>query len=353
MLQHDNMNRLIIGNGEIENLILEFLKFENSFLLIDPTGDVARATAHRVPTRNIQQAMYFDPSESNHPPAANVLENIPESRRQAITEMLCAYFDVIFPGGQDTLTRTYARPILAAAIRLLLDNKRTTLLHLARVLNDTDYRELLLKHCSDPVVRETCDAIDDKENSNATAYLRSNFRSLFMSPTIRNVIGQENSTLGAQIIIANLDRKKIGDNTARLLGGLLIAHSSAPTYIVDFPFFAYEGFPLSQERFTMQVEFLDQLPPKLAPQLLGTDELYVFRTNKRDAEELIVQLGVNNIRQLTEDLHPNQARTRSSLIEVPTLPTIAGSFRRLKKRTRARNVRPRLNVEANIKIMLG
>jgi hypothetical protein len=154
-------------------------------------------------------------------------------------------------------------------------------------LTDKTYRTQCLLNVYDPVVLKNWDAISsDKQYQSAIALLLTKIGSLLMSPMIRNIVGQNISTLRkATIIIANLDRAKIGDLTARLLGGLLIARSSGQVVINDYPFFRCE-VPLAQDRFALAVNYLDELPKMLQQAVLGIEEKIVLRTNPQDAVRL-------------------------------------------------------------------
>src|SRR4030095_3633687 len=69
-----------------------------------------------------------------------------------------------------------------------------------------------------------------------------------------------------EILIADLSRKKIGDQAAKLLGTLLISRAKTPVYINDFEFFAsdYLASLFSQGGYTVAVQFLSTLPPNVA-----------------------------------------------------------------------------------------
>ncbi len=101
-----------------------------------------------------------------------------------------------------------------------------------------------------------------------------------------------------------------------------------------------------QDRFTVSINFLDELTPVLRQAVLSIDEKYVFKTNKKDAEELSFYVGLLNPRQLTE-LDPFEARSTRGLIH-PERPASLNRLKALKKRTRACHTRPREKVERDI-----
>ncbi len=341
------MNRLLVGSADKTDFLLQLLQNENAFTVIDPTGDLAKATANQLSTRLTQRALYFEPADMARPIGLNVLENVPTDDRHRLTEQLCAYFEAMWPNGWGAQSNY----LLANCLRLLLDNDET-LLGILKLLTDPAFAEKCLLRCKDPVVLKNWQVIngwDKKQRQAALAPLQNKIGTLLMSPAIRNIVGQPRTTFSdkTEIIIANLDRAKLGDLTARLLGGLLIARSTEHVVIYDYGFFS-APVPLPQERFTLSLNFLDELPLKLKQEVLGIDDKTVFRTNKRDAEELAFYVGALNPRKLTE-LQPHEAvNTYDGDIE-PVRPPSLKRLKPLKKRTRACHTVPRAKVEREIK----
>jgi hypothetical protein len=337
------MNRLLIGAADKTDLLLQFLQedFPNGVTVVDPTGELAKAAANQLSVDLTEQAIYFDPADVAYPLGLNVLENILPDGRQQLAEQLCAYFEAMWPNGWGAQSNF----LFANCLRLLLDNNQT-LLGVLRLLTETAFRKDLLPRCKDPVVTKNWDIIngwDARQRQAALAPLQNKIGTLLMSPMIRNIVGQRETTFSkASVIIANLDRANLGDTTAKLLGGLLIARSKGNVVITDYGFFG-TPLPLPQDRFTVSLDFLDQLSPILKQSVLGIEDKYVFKTNKRDAEELSFYVGLLNPRQLTE-LGLSEARNPRGMVR-PERPQTLNRLRALKKRTRACHTRPRAKVE--------
>jgi hypothetical protein len=267
-----------------------------------------------------------------------------------LTEQLCAYFEAMWPNGWGAQSNY----LLANCLRLLLDN-RETLLGVLKLLTDPSFAEKCLLRCTDPVVLKNWGVInswDKKQRQAALAPLQNKIGTLLMSPVIRNIVGQPRTTFKrARIILANLDRAILGDTTARLLGGILIARSTGHVMINDYGFFS-APVPLPQERFTLALNFLDELPLKLKQEALGIADKTVFKTNKHDAEELAFYVGALNPRKLT-DLDPYEAVNTFEGDIQPVRPPSLKRLKPLKKRTRACHTRPRFQVERDIKRYLA
>jgi len=344
------MNRLFIGSPDKTNFILQFLAddFEFGATVIDPTGALAEKAANIVPVPFTQRVLYFDPSDMAHPVGLNVLADVPPDARHPLTEQICSYFEAMWPNGWGAQSNF----ILANCLRVLLDTPGSTLLGVLKLLTDPAYRGRCIANCNDPVVQANwriIDGWDAKQFNAAIAPLQNKVGTLLMSPMIRNIVGQTSSTMtGADIIIANLDRAKIGDLTARLLGGLLCAQSTGQVYINDLPFFAsdYVASLLAQERFSVSLNFLDQLPIHLRGAVLSIEDKIVLKTSPRDAQELAFFVGQMNPRILVE-LSPDEARTVTSWI-VPDPPPSLKRLKPIRRRSRAVHTRPRRLVENRI-----
>jgi hypothetical protein len=339
------MNRLLIGSADKTNLLLQILQNETSVTVIDPTGQLAKAAANQLPPALTQHALYFDPADMARPVGLNVLENVPPDDRHRVTEQLCAYFEAMWPTGWGAQSNY----ILANCLRLLLDNNET-LLGAIKLLTDPTFSERLLPKCKDPVVAMNWQVInswDHRQRQAALAPLLNKLGTLLMSPMIRNIVGQKHTLFSdkTSVIIANLDRAKLGDVTARLLGGLLITRSTGNVVVNDYGFFS-APLPLPQSRFTVAVNFLDELPQKLRGDVLGIEQKFVFKTHKKDAEELSFYVGLLNPRMVV-DLDPSEVRTAQGLY-YPERPPSLKRLKPLKRRTRACHTRPRSQVERDI-----
>jgi hypothetical protein len=346
------MNTLVIGTPDKTDLLLELCAelFQDGVTIIDPTGQLAPRAANALPLKLTERALYFDPTDYRYPVGLNVLETVHGHQQQTV-ELLSAWLDLLSPGGESTLTRLYAKPLLQASLRLLLEHQNSTLLHLQKLLKDSDYRQSLLTDKTDPIVRQTIDAMDEREYTNSVAFLLSNFRTLFMNPLVRNIVGQTSTTINqADIVIANLDRATLGDDTARLLTALLMAHSRGHVVINDYGFIK-APLPLPQERFTLSLNYLSELPTDLEQAVLGIDDKYVFKTTLRDAEVLkdYVLKRYHHVFDLDEilSLAPYEYRTRFGNYETSEVPN-HNRLKALRKRTRARHTRPVAKVEREI-----
>ena len=350
------MNRLLIGSPDKSDLLLEMMvqDFEHGLTLIDPTGQLAPALADRVPVELTEQTTYLDPADVAHPFGLNVLEGVSDDDRHKVAKDICAYFDAMFPEGPTTLSRARSNYALLNCLRVLLDTPNSTFLGITKLLSDSSYRTACIGHCSDPVVLSFWHDEFPKWKAEDLLPLQSKLGELLTSPLIRNILGQSHSTFRfTGNLIVNLDRKEIGDQAAYLLGSLFITRAKGPVYINGLGFFASDHLVsmFSEDRFTVAVDYLDQLPRKLQQAVLSITDKTVFRTTEEDAERLKHYVGVSNPAILT-DLDPHEARNRAGVIE-PTAPPATGRLEAITRRSRARFTRPRRAVERDITCHFG
>lgn len=349
-------NRLLIGLDDKTDLQLNLLQhdFVDGLTLIDSNGgDLARKAANRIPRQLVKYAVYFEPTPFRSV-GINILDGVHPTQRQQLTDLFCNLIDALFPEGANTLTRINSTHLLANCMRLLLDQKHETLLGILRLLSDKAYLKRCIARQSDPVVKRNWQQILDnpKQYESAIAFVQAKIGMLLMSPLIRNVVAQRTTLKPTDtILIANLDRAKLGDTTARLIGSLLIARSTGRLYVNDFAFFARKSDALAtllaQDRTTLGLNYLDELSPALRQQVLGINEKYVLRSTRRDADDLLSYLGLMNPSVLT-DLAPNEVRTSSGQTLFPMPPPSGKRLRAVKRRTRARRTRIAAKIQMHV-----
>lgn len=364
----------------LQNLIDDDLTQGRGFALLDPHGDLAEAIAGKIP--NLDQAIYFDPSATTHHVAFNPLENVPPDLRPLVASQVVASFKAIW-GASWGPRMEY---ILYQSLRLLLDSP-TTLLGLPRLLVDDNYRAKLLRRCRDPVVASywdtEFDAYDDRFRQEAISPIQNKIGALLATPSIRNVIGQEHSTLHiphimntGKVLIANLSKGRLGEAPANLLGALLItafaqaaeSRSAMPEserrdftlYADEFQNFATDSFAtiLSEARkyrlaLVLGHQYLGQLPESLRQAVLGNaGTVVVFRVGAEDAMVLARELDwsaadladLSNYTARMKTIRNGVPLDASFLRTYPPDPSL-GTLQAVRNRTNARHARPRAQVE--------
>lgn len=298
-------NRAIFGAGNKLPLLLHFIQqdFPSGVTIIDPDGSLARAALDIIPVADTERAFYFDPA--NHPASFNVFENVKDKSK--LVSDICAFFDAMFPAGENTLTRSNSNFVLATALTAVSDTRGATFMSVLEFLSDEQFREDCLASCTNPMARTNWGIINGWETAQRTGafgQVQIKLGTLLLSPIMHDTLQKKCTHFfeNNEILIADLSRSNIGDQAAKLLGTLLISRAKTPVYIYDFQFFASEYLAslFSQGGYTVAVPFLSTLPPNVAQELQAFQEQYVFKTTPDEAERLKFAVGLMEKRSLTE-----------------------------------------------------
>jgi hypothetical protein len=310
------------GTGKttlLTTMIMQDIKLGEGLCVIDPHGDLAARLLDFVPSRRINDVVYFNGADHTHPIAFNALETVPPDHPHFATEKslvasgLVSVFKKLWPD----FWGPRLEYILRNAILALLDSPGTTLLALPRFLTDDHYRAQVLRRVRDPVVR----AFWEEEYPQYTKSLRAEALSpiqnkvgqFLSSPVLRNIIAQRHSTIdpGAimdqgKICIISLSKGLMGEDNAALLGAMLItkfqlaamARARVPEdergdfylYVDEFQSFATDSFSgiLSEARkyglnLTLAHQYVGQLPDSLRDAIFGNvGTVVAFRVGARD-----------------------------------------------------------------------
>ncbi len=222
------------GTGKttlIENLIVQDIYHGNGVAFIDPHGESADKILKYIPTSRIHDVIYFNPGDSEYPVAFNPMEisdNATAAERSLITDGLMTVFKKIWP---DAFSGRMEY-ILNNTMLALLEYPEPSLLGINRMLTDKEYRKKVVMNVQDPTVRNAWDELnkwDDKRWSEAIGALVNKIGQFTTNPIVRNIIGQPKSTFNfrqvmdeKKILIMNMSKGLIGDQSAALLGAMLI-----------------------------------------------------------------------------------------------------------------------------------
>ena len=189
--------------------------------------------------------------------------------------------------------------------RSALEAQGTTLLAVIRLLMDQNYRKFILKQVDDPILYKFWTeefaqmAQNSKLLSESVSPIQNKVGRFISSAVTRNIIGQVKSTIdlreimdNQKILLVNLAQGRLGEETASLLGGMIITRLQATAmervdvpeeerkdfflYVDEFQNFATESFAkiLSEARkyklnLTMTNQYIDQLPLTVRQAIFG------------------------------------------------------------------------------------
>lgn len=307
------------GTGKstlIQNMVISDLK-ENGLALIDPHGDLAEDLLNFIPRRRIKDTVYFNPADLEYPIAFNPLEKVERNRQHLVASGLISVFRKIWVDFWGPRTEH----ILRNAVLALLDYPGSTLLDLPLLLVDKDFRKKVLEKVQNPQVRSFWFTEFERYSawfrSEAISPIQNKVGQFLSTPLIRNIVGQEKSTLNlrqimdeGKILIVNLSKGKIGEDNCALLGAMVVtkielaalSRGDVPEwkrrpfylYVDEIHNFLTLSFAniLSEARkyglcLTLTHQYIEQMEERMRAAIFGNVGTFItFRVGARDAQFL-------------------------------------------------------------------
>jgi len=213
----------------MENIMLSDVYAGHGCCYVDPHGDTAEKLLDYIPEHRIQDVVYFNPADIEHPIGFNIFEAVDERHKHLVASGMMGIFKKIW----ENMWSSRMEYILNNTILALLDNPGSTLLGINRILSDSEYRQEMISNVKDPIVKQfwvkEFASYNDKYAQEAVAPIQNKIGQFLSASVIRNIVAQVKSTFDVRqimdenkIFIVNLSKGRIGEDNSRLLGGLLI-----------------------------------------------------------------------------------------------------------------------------------
>jgi hypothetical protein len=301
----------------LEHMIIADIRAGNGVAVVDPHGDLVERIIEFIPSYRINDVIYFNPADVDYPLGFNVLESVDSSQRHLVASGLMGVFTKIWEG----VWSARMEYILNNAILALLEYPGSTMLGIARILVDKNYRRKVVAKITDPIVKSFW--VDEFANYNvnfrneAIAPIQNKVGQFLSSSIIRNIVGQPKSTIdlrdimdNQKILLLNLAKGRIGEDNSALLGAMMITRLQLAAmsrvdieeeerkdfylYVDEFQNFATESFAsiLSEARkyrldLIIAHQYIEQLDEKVMAAVFGNvGTIMCFRVGAADAEFL-------------------------------------------------------------------
>ncbi len=227
------------GTGKtnfLKNMIIQDIQNGDGVCMIDPHGSDIQDVLANIPPERYDDVIYFDPSYAPRPMAMNMLEYDPQDTNQktfVINELFSIFdklFDLKATGGP--IFEQYFRN--SAALVMEDPESGNTLIDVARVLSNKQFRDMKLSKCKNPIVYQFWKEIAEKAGgesslANFVPYITSKFDIFLGNDIMRPLIAQEKSSFNfkdimdnKKILIVNLSKGRLGDINANLIGLILV-----------------------------------------------------------------------------------------------------------------------------------
>lgn len=307
-----------MGKSEVlQNLAIQDIINGNGMAFIDPHGDAAERLIEMVPENRIKDVVYFNPADTDFPFAFNVMESVDIDKRHLVTAGLMGVFKKIWPD----VWSARMEYILNNTLLALMDYPEATLLGINWMFSDLEYREKVVGHIQDPVVKnfwtKEYARYNQRYEVEATAAIQNKIGQFISNPLIRNIVGQPHSSIDIRhamdeekIIILNLSKGRVGEDNSRLLGAMLVTkiylaamsrvdiaerdRKDFYLYVDEFQNFATEAFVniLSEARkyrlcLILAHQYIAQMEETVRDAVFGNmGTLITFRIGAEDSEHM-------------------------------------------------------------------
>lgn len=306
----------------MENMIIQDIQNGSGVALVDPHGDFAEKILDFIPSHRINDVVYLNPADIQHPVAFNVMESVSEEHKHLIASGLVGVFKKLWADSWGPRLEY----LLRNAILALLDYPGSTLLGVMRILVDKNYRKKVIAKIQDPVVKafwvEEFSKYPQQFQVEAVAPIQNKVGQFLSTAMIRNIVGQVKSSFdlrdimdNQKILIMNLSKGRIGEDSSALLGAMMITKIQLAAmsridleenkrkdfylYVDEFQNFATESFAniLSEARkyrlnLIIGHQYIEQLDETVAAAVFGNvGTLMCFRVGSSDAEALAVEFA--------------------------------------------------------------
>ena len=289
----------------------------NGFALIDPHGDLVERIARAVPPARRENVLYLDAGDPSQPYGYNPLRHVRRDRIAVAASGLMEVFAKMWPEAWGVRMEHILRNVLMA----LLEQPSATLHDVLRIISDAKYRKSIAASLRNETVR----AFLQKEferftfgyRADGIAPIQNKVGAFLADPLLNRILTAPKQDLHirrimdeGKVLLVNLAKGRIGEDSSSLLGGLLVTtiglagYSRAdidPTKRLDFFVYVdeFQSFTtlalanmLSEMRkyrvgFTVAHQYLHQLTPDVRHAVLGnTGTIISFRVGAEDAPYL-------------------------------------------------------------------
>ena len=298
------------------NMIVQDIRLGNGVAVFDPHGDLVERILDYIPSRRINDTIYFNPADTEYPIAFNPLYNPNIIPKHLVASGIVQVFKNIWIDSWGPRLEY----ILRNAILALLEQPGSTLLAIPRLLIDDRYRNKIIKQVKDPIIRNFW-AVEYEQypkvfKTETISPIQNKVGQFLSTSMMRNILGQTKTKFdlldvmdSGKILLLNLAKGKIGEDNSSLLGSLMLSQIwlaaqrrvNVPEikrrdfylFIDELQSFATDEFPslLAEARkYRLNIggmanQFISQLPESLASAILGNvGTLISFCLGSEDAE---------------------------------------------------------------------
>jgi hypothetical protein len=308
------------GTGKstlLETMALQDAQQGHGFALIDPHGDLVERVAAHVSPQRASDLIYLNAADPSQPYGYNPLRHVREDRIALAASGLMEVFKKMWPDAWGVRMEHILRNTLMA----LLERPKATLHDILRLYSDKNFRKEVARSLRNEPVRRFFEKEFERFSfgyrADGIAPIQNKVGAFLADPLVSRVLTAPAIDLhfrqmmdAGNILLVNLAKGLLGEDSASLLGGLLVTTLGLAAFSrADIPadtrqdFFVYidefQSFTtlavanmLSELRkyrvgFTVAHQYLQQLEPDVRHAILGNAGTIIsFRLGVEDASYL-------------------------------------------------------------------
>lgn len=221
----------------LETLLRHDIAAGHGCALIDPHGDFVERVAAAVPAARQDDVIYLNVTDPSQPYGYNPLSRVSPDRRSLVASGLLDVFKKMWAEAWGVRMEH----ILRNCLLTLLDQPSATLADIPRLLNEKEFRKRAVPHITNDQVRQfwkveyenyslryRADSIAPILNKTGAFLADTRLNRIFTGGTtplrMRSIMDK------GQVLLVNLAKGKIGEDSAALLGGLLVTSLGLAAY---------------------------------------------------------------------------------------------------------------------------
>ena len=298
----------------IQNIVTQDIMAGRGCALIDPHGDLVNRVALGIPERRQKDLIYVNVPDPNQPYSYNPLARVSAERRPLVASGLMEVFKKMWSDAWGVRMEH----ILRNALLTLLEQPKANMADILRLFSDKTFLHEAVGRVTNPQVKQFWKTEFEKysfrQRPEALAPIQNKLGAFLSDPRIYRIVAGDGVPIRlrsimdeGKVLLINLAKGKIGDDSANVLGGLFVTALGLAAYSrADIPeerrrpFFIYidefQNFTtlsianmLSELRkfrvgMVLAHQYLHQLDPDIQHAVLGNvGTLISFRLGPEDA----------------------------------------------------------------------
>jgi type IV secretory pathway TraG/TraD family ATPase VirD4 len=308
------------GTGKstlLKTMALQDIQRGAGLALIDPHGDLVEQVAHQIPEWRGPDVIYLNASDPHQPFGYNPLRHVREDRISLAASGFLEVFKKMWPDAWGVRMEHILRNVLLA----LLEQSNATMHDILRMFSDKTFRTAVAKSLKNATVKTFFEKEYDRYSfgyrADGIVSIQNKVGAFLADPILNRILTTSKSDIHVRkimdegkILLVNLAKGRLGEDSSSVLGGLLVttiglaAYSRADiaesqrkgffAYVDEFQSFTTIALAnmLSELRkyrvgFTIAHQFMHQLDPDIRHAVLGNAGTIIsFRIGAEDAPYL-------------------------------------------------------------------